>query len=423
MSQKAFNWKMAVAAFGEEYLKDLAKHLPDGTQDASGMMPADSAVNADDDSGPSNYEFRGDWFQYTYFLRCHETPAETRGVKNDGIIPVCQCPFCTNDLWKTCKAISIACEHNGLIKVHLENAMLFSAHLENAHLWNAHLENANLERAHLENAHLENAHLERAHLENAKLYKANLDKADVHGATGLVFDHNQVDRLLIRGDAPDPWSVLRREYTGPWFFFHLILLILFLLPYVGKTLFFTWESKAVERIETLAENSVENIPESISPVKDYFQQQLDRWNKIPKVSAFWPLLGCPSGWAISLTIFLIIYNGLRFILTTHVSLLRDAEERSKITPDKKEYLGESEIQYTVMFQKNYWIGRWKAIKTWPGKMRQQCPHSSKSELPKFWASVGLYRVHLLMSKMMWIGYGIVVWQVAKWLWCVQIPMR
>lgn len=453
-SQKAFNWKMAVAAFSEEYMQTLAmRNFEDADQDVSETTPTD------DDAGPSQSGFRGDWFQYSYLLRCHETPAETRGLDNHG----CLCPFCANNPWrgnpKTQKeGVTIHLENvilkgirlenarlwganlanaelmcanlnnANLMYAHLENASLRMANLENAQLGYAHLNNANLWIAHLENTslrvvNLENAVLRYSNLENAELMYANLDNADVRLTTGLVFDHNRASRLLISGDAPDPWSVLRRTYTGPAFFFHLTLLILFLLPYAGKTLFFTWESKAVERIETLATNHVETIPDSISPVKDYFQQQLDRWNEIPKVSAIWPLLGYPSWWAMSLTFFLIIYNGLRFILTTRVSLLRDAEERSKITPTKEEYLGKTELRYTGMLQKNYWTGGWDAIKTWFGEIRTWLPHLCKSSRPKFWNTLGLYRVHLITIKMMWIGYGIIIWRVITWLWCVQIPMR
>ncbi len=236
-------------------------------------------------------------------------------------------------------------EHANLQSAYLEHAVLRHAHLEHANLDYANLEHANVYCAHFENANLSNAHLEHvylssAHLEHTKLFKTNLDRADVRGATGLRFDRNRVEGIDIEGNAPDPWSVLRRKYTGPLFFVHLLLLIVFFVPYAADAFYLS----SVSNFQTWLVEEYDIMKSKIPDVKLFHQYNDELKRRIAEdmeeISAWRLLLGLQDGvWSISFgfVFIVIVYNGLRGGLTLRVSSLRDAEERSHITPALKEY--------------------------------------------------------------------------------------
>jgi len=402
-SEEAFHLLLACQAFGFQYLYRLKREQKD---------------------------FRGDWFQLAFLLRCHETQIEKRGVDDD---QYCFCPSCQPD-WKDTHLENASLAHTNLENVpfngahlekasligahlnnagfgdaHLENATLIFANLENANLiganlknaslaetnlknanmgyanlesvslWNANLNNADIRKAILKNANLtetilkntnlfeanlENARLNNANLTDANLERANLDGAEVRGAKGIVFDSTQVERLLIEGNAPDPWSVLRRNYTGPRFFIHILLLVAFLLPYIGKAIILTGISNGM----ILIDKTLSAIPTEVSTN-----------TLLNKKPAFWHLMGFTNdnnivmaGYFFTIAWMMIAYNIFRYILATKVSDLREAEDRSKITPTKKEYLG-------------------------------------------------LYRLHRIANVFMYIGYGALLFQICRWLWFTQIP--
>jgi uncharacterized protein YjbI with pentapeptide repeats len=218
------------------------------------------------------------------------------------------------------------------------------AHYEHAYLQNAIFQDAVLQRARLEHSDLSGVCFERANLRNAslnraKLQGARLDHADVRGATGILFDNNPADRLHIEGNAPDPWSTLRREYTGPRFFFHLLLLVAFLLPYAARVLHLS----ALSEMHDVAERMVKHVETTPGhePWAEALQQWTSRFRETHEPTlATWVLLGWTKWWPFFfLTLILILYNWLRWHLTSKVSALRDAEERSKITPSLEDYYG------------------------------------------------------------------------------------
>lgn len=149
-------------------------------------------------------------------------------------------PDITPDLRKT-----------NLDRFRLEKVDLNGAQLEGAILNGAQLERANLDRAQLKGANLIGAQLEgasliEAQLEGSRLGSANLSNANLRGCTGLHFDNTNIlhasltsrpgkffNGLLpwfIYNPVTDPWSELRRAYTGPNFLLTLLALITFMLP-------------------------------------------------------------------------------------------------------------------------------------------------------------------------------------------------
>lgn len=311
-------------------------------------------------------------------------------------------------------------EHAKLNAAHLEHANLRGAHLEHAMLGAAHLEHVDLQGAHLEHASLNSAYLEHgnltsAHLEGAQLDQAVLSEANLRSARGLFFCDNRVRDIDIEGDAIDPWSVLRRKYTGPWFFVHLLLLIVFFTPYVARTFSLTVQSRGQEwafaqfarlesalgdahsvagreacekAVDTVFRDWIQRAEGAIaeSPLPEDARRELmtrlegagrsgdafcdavpdlrialrslreDYEITHPRRRAIWMLLGEKSGWHWLLPAIVIVYNVIRGYLTMRVSMLRDAEERSQRTPTLEEYYGICHPLRTVTRKKNATAG-------------------------------------------------------------------
>jgi len=373
-SEEAFHYDLAVEAFGTDYMERLVTE-----QDG----------------------FQGDWFQLAFLLRCHETQTEKRGLDED---QYCLCPFCQPD-WKDTHLENASLAHTNLENaplngVHLENASLTGASLKNiglgdaqleganlifadlenanliganlknaslaeanlknaqigyanlegVSLWNANLENAdvrktNLKNANISEANLKNASLFEANLQNANLRGANLtsvalkgtilNAADVRGAKGVIFDSTPLEKIIIDGNTSDPWSVLRRAYTGPNFFFHLILLVAFFLPFFGKAMVLT----GIHEGMVLVDKNLDGSPQDLRILHEM-------WEAIERQTAFWTLLGYGNNnfgtfAFFLLTLMMVAYNIIRFYLTRQVSFLRDDEDRTKITPSRKEYMGKT----------------------------------------------------------------------------------
>ncbi len=341
-------------------------------------------------------------------------------------------------------------EHANLYGAHLEQAFLVDAHLEYARGSSARIERANLFRAHLEHAdlryaRLKHTNLRRAHLEHADLFHVSLDHAEVRGATGIFFNSNPVDRMLIEGIAPDPWSRLRREYTGPRFFFHLLLLIAFFLPLAAKVLHLSAVSElnaAAERIVTNAETRTQDQAWA-QPLRQGLENFRDSHVKRPAV---WVLLGSTEGgYFVGLSLLVLAYNGLRILLTSRIAMLRDAEERSKITPALEEYYGlchplsdrrvllglkrekattREAVRWRDMVR--IWgrrIRAWLDAKEWrrgdekPWSWRKKRALELLSPLPV----IGLYRVHQAARVLFWIAVAALLihtylWITSTWVW-------
>lgn len=212
--------------------------------------------------------------------------------------------------------------HAELLEAHLEHAVLFGANLGHANLREAMLGHANLREARLEHASLIYAHLEHtslfwAHLEHAAFKESDLTGANLRFAQGLRFDNCVIRDIHIEGNAGDPWSVLRRSYSGPWFFFHLLFLLAFLAPYIGRAFALSATSDATGLI-------ADRLP----------------GGELPTIPAWRVLVGLHEAWWVfALAIVLFLYNVLRAVLTFQVGMLRDAEERSGRSPGLHEYMG------------------------------------------------------------------------------------
>ncbi len=328
-------------------------------------------------------------------------------------------------------------ENATLISAHMDDTSLFGAHLnkailsgatinnadlrdtnlQQARLIRTKLSNSNLSGAHLENsilqlstlvdvnmtgAHLENADLTGAHLENVNLQLAHLENADLRATTGLKLDMTHTRNAIFTpvglrlawflthgfnfSKYPnDPWSVLRQMYSGPRLAFHILVLIAFTLPYIGRAIALSFVSQAERRAIAIAnewkealvinaggvnekfEESVqanaeqrkdapggkafvpqieggsmkshEMIERSKKKANDKLQEGIMKiQNHTQKTHIFWVLIHWDKApWRAILAITLILYNLAIYYLVISIGPLRDEEERSGVSPCWDDY--------------------------------------------------------------------------------------
>ncbi|MCH7885721.1 MAG: pentapeptide repeat-containing protein, partial [Planctomycetes bacterium] len=244
-SEEAYNEADARQAFGDKFIDEL-------------KLKEDSE------------KFKGDWWQLALLVKNLEEDEQDPEIKDEARLRA----------WNKWRGEHILVDSPDYERIHLEHANLRHAHLEHANLRDAHLEHADLSRA---------------DLEHADLKQANLNGADVHWAFDLRFDGNPVEGIRIEGNAPDPWSVLRRQYTGPWFFVHLLLLAIFFAPYVGHALYLTAKSQfqewSREQYNALAQRApdVPGLSEVHAELQRRFREEHEQRR------AVWVLLGLHRG--------------------------------------------------------------------------------------------------------------------------------
>ena len=296
-------------------------------------------------------------------------------------------------------------EHADLEGAHLEHAYLRDAHLEHANLRDSHLEHANFFRANLKHADLRRAYLKdatllEADLEDATLREADLSSVDLRDVRGLRFDDNPIRDIRIEGNARDPWSVLRRSYTGPWFFAHILLLVIFFAPYAGKAVALTGVAEAYALVSELIP-ALEGEPISVS-------FRLTR--------AFYVLIGIEQGWlAFVFALVVVGYNGLRAVLTLRVSMLRDAEERSVISPRIAEYHG-----YCSPIRERFFTAEGRA------ELKEEWDNGRPSVLigwmPEAFTALGLWNLHRMARVLFVVALAALVFNTFWWIRDTWVPV-
>lgn len=215
----------------------------------------------------------------------------------------------------------------------LQDAIIVGTNLQGADLHVANLQDANLRGADLQGANLRGADLQRADLQGANLQDANLQGASLRDCKNYLLDNNFIKDTLFSPNASDPWSVLRRKYTGVMLFFNFLFLICFL----GSNALQATAWKALNIFQKhYAENiaKLENISEIKTPLGACMSEKCDNPRPIWQI-----MLGLQKGWLkAALAVLLIVYNISRAWFTWWVGLLREAEERSNHSPSLKQYI-------------------------------------------------------------------------------------
>lgn len=264
-----------------------------------------------------------------------------------------------------------------LIGTDLRNANLVNSNLSNALLVGADLREATLATSNLSGADLRSAKLGRANLSDvnlggADLNNADLSESDLREARGMDFDFTFIRGAKFSHNSKDKWSTLRRNYTGTRLFFTLILLTIFFIPYIARTMMWVGINHTQGYIVEAQKNFSEHI--------DKLQIQDDKRKVLlkgltEKASKYslclkgdckeWKIyeiiIGLDKGliyWI--LVVSLLIYNIFRIILTRSVGILVDEESRSGYTPAlgtyqpwSHGYLKLMPLHYTVMMF--FWI--------------------------------------------------------------------
>ena len=285
-----------------------------------------------------------------------------------------------------------------LAHAELRYADLTKSNLRRCNLEGANIDDAVLIEADLDDAILKNADLRHSDLTGASFNEAALENCDVRKARGLELDETMIRGAKFSPRASDRWSVLRRNYTGPMFIFHIMFLVAFLIPYVARSLIWSSVNKAQEMhgrvaLELSSAAEATKVRDEIavadfndrladiweerqlnpfafgvvedlilqSPVQirsDFMSSVVARFDQVspclqsncdPPRSVFLVMLGAGGGAIkVVLAVSLLLYNISRAILTRQVSLLRDAEERSGYSPAKREYDWMYRLHHPVM---------------------------------------------------------------------------
>lgn len=169
----------------------------------------------------------------------------------------------------------------------------------------------------------------------ADLKDADLTKADLSTAQNFILDGNRVFQTSFSPSAKDPYSILRRSYTGIWFFIILTL-----------SVFFVFRHIAVELVAGLVAGWIgvfKDMPDLPTLVQedgskfDFKEYLKGKYTEMP----IWRIvLGVNRELKdVLLNVFLFAYNGINAFMTFKIVRIRDAEERGYIAPYYKDYKG------------------------------------------------------------------------------------
>lgn len=224
----------------------------------------------------------------------------------------------------------------------LEGAKFIAAKLLGVDALKADFWSANFTNANLRGVDLTDSNCRDAQFHGAILINAIFDRAELHITRGMRLDHTSIRGAHFDHDSDDPWSVLRRSYTGSMLAFQLLFSIIFFAPFIAKTFF--W----------VAISSYQNVvshPNLFSCAS----------TECIQTKGWKVLLGLHDGWFYFIAVILMLmYNIIRLFLTFHVSRLRDGEERSGRSPlweplKVKEYSHEFEKESKLNTLKSYWL--------------------------------------------------------------------
>ncbi len=213
---------------------------------------------------------------------------------------------------------------------------------------------------------LPGADLAHVSLKGVSIEDARFPNADLRHVENLLLSGQDIRGARFAIQAKDPWSILRRKYTGPAFLFHVMLLMAFVGGYAAKAAMWI----AVNRVQTVGLQATEqlhgtatqaaeamhddaqktatshpHVADAVEKVGEKVGERFDETiSKLPQsvaptgdepeYSVFEVLLsGDGPLWMTLLAIALLGYNGERYIVTRHVAELRDEEERSGFAPD------------------------------------------------------------------------------------------
>jgi uncharacterized protein YjbI with pentapeptide repeats len=250
---------------------------------------------------------------------------------------------------------------------HISESTLKGTILKQANFKGAKCDGLNFDGSDIAEANFENASLVKTNFSGVSLRSVNFSNADLRDSRGLRFDDTNIrharlnprpsnffnrffNPFFIYDTTTDPWSELRRAYTGPNFLLTLLALIGFLLPYIFQIA--TW--RGINVAQGLIESTLTELKQEYQvltaqgqiPASTSLSATINKLESLDpclaetcKNYSIWQLLiGLhKGGWWVVLAIAIITYNLIRYNLTQTISAFREEEERSGYTPTLKEY--------------------------------------------------------------------------------------
>lgn len=179
---------------------------------------------------------------------------------------------------------------------------------------------------------------------NAKLTRADLSGADFRGVKAFILDETVIAGTRFPKKAVDPWTKLRRRYSGPASSFNYILTGLYFIPLLANA-FYLWAlTNAQERtLHAINQSDLMTIQDrcgqSESSLAVQYQGELIAKFECDTQSVFSILFGIgTAGWFwAAFGLALLSYQITRLFFTRTISLMRDREERSGVSPEHFEY--------------------------------------------------------------------------------------
>lgn len=248
--------------------------------------------------------------------------------------------------------------HPKIIRPDLSGADLTDAKLDGAYLRGVILRGATLRRASVRNADLTHVDFSAANcrlsdfsqsdlvggdFSGATLTFANFSNADLRTTRGIMLDGCQIRGARFPSRVTDPWSALRRHYTGPRLLITLLLTVLYFLPLAARAAGWVLAAKveastiaSLQRLEhaLTTSNVVRSSPQlqnALAKIRlDLAQEATQRLEK----RQVWQLiLGTERGLLHAASaVALLVFNLGRLLMTLLVAPLRDEEERSGVSP-------------------------------------------------------------------------------------------
>lgn len=193
--------------------------------------------------------------------------------------------------------------------LHLATMKYAEAH--DAHFWGVMMTEVDATGANFQNSDFR----------STELRDATLNLADLRQTKNLLPDETKMRGALLSKGGEDPWSALRRTYTGPRLLLNMVPVAIFVATLAVKTygLYLVGVLQGIK----IAEDGLTTYCERINVT-------CETWTVLEVLAGFHEGI-----WASAFVIFGIVYNALRFILTMVVSRLREHEDRTGASPPYK----------------------------------------------------------------------------------------
>ncbi len=173
---------------------------------------------------------------------------------------------------------------------------------------------------------IEDARSSRMNFGMFKLADESLDGIDLRSAYNFRLNGNSIVGTRFSPNSNDPYSILRRKYTGAKFTLVLLFTVVTFLPFVSKAITFSILGDGQELVISsglLNRDEVEQIRSATKATNT---------------------LSIVSGWtsenreaAVTISVLIFLYNLLRGWVTLSMVALREAEERSQHAPTVSDY--------------------------------------------------------------------------------------